>query len=98
MAENGRAGNRPCLAILALDLPAYVFDRLAELAAALPESLLNFARCLILNAFVVQALVIGQIARRLLDLALELLGLAIDFVSIHWEPPPSHLQEAVPEQ
>jgi hypothetical protein len=88
---------RPCPVILALDLVRYLFDRLAELAAATPEPFLDLPRRLVCNTFVVQILIVCKVSGGLLDLPLHLLGLAIEFVLIHCGPPLVVLQKAVPE-
>src|SRR3954468_10921872 len=73
----------PAVRILPLDLVAEVFDRVAHLPACRPEALLHVARGLVCHAFAVQIGVIGQIAGRLLDLALDLVALAFEFVAVH---------------
>src|SRR4051794_30874496 len=73
-----RAGAR-----LALQLFAYVFDGFSDLPPSASKALLDVASGLVGHPFVVEAFVIGQIARRLLDLALQLLGFAIELVFVH---------------
>jgi hypothetical protein len=71
---------------LSLQLFAEVFNGFTDLTAAAAESLLHVARCFIGNAFVMEAFVVGQIAGRLLDLALHAVNFAVQFVSIHQKP------------
>src|SRR6478672_5500054 len=73
----------PAVRRLPLDLVAEVLDRFADLPAGRPEALLDVPGRLVCYAFAVQVGVVGQIARRLLDLALDLVALAFDFVAVH---------------
>src|SRR5688572_30230462 len=73
---------REAAAPLALQVVADILDRLADLAAGAAESFLNITRGLVCHPFVVDALVVGQIAPRLLHLALDLLSLAVELVLI----------------
>jgi hypothetical protein len=80
-----RAGHwdRARLSVSALDLVSEVLHRVANLPPGATERLLNIALGLVRHTLVVQALVIGHVANGLLDLALDLVGLAFEFVTIH---------------
>jgi hypothetical protein len=85
--------------ILALQLLAYVFDGLSDLAATASKSFLDVAGRFVGDPFVMKALVVGQITCGLLDLALDLLGFAIDLVFVHrFASRVRLLQEAVRQQ
>src|SRR6185295_18342585 len=68
---------------LFFDLLADVFDRLADLPARPTVTLLNVPGRLVHGAFVVQPFVAGEIASGLLQLALELVCLPVEFVAVH---------------
>src|SRR3954447_4741019 len=70
---------------LLLELLAQALDRVANLAAGAAETFLNGAGGLLGDAFTVELLVVGEIARRLLDLALQLVALAFEFIAVHAE-------------
>src|SRR4051812_37324123 len=67
---------------LAADFLADIVDRVAHFAARGSEPFLNVARGLVGLAFLAHLLVVCQIACGLLDLALELVGLAVDFIFV----------------
>src|SRR5262245_28048748 len=69
----------------ALDRVADVFDRLANLAAALPDRFLSLSRRFVHLAFVSKPLVVGQIASRLFQATLRLIDLALRFILIPHE-------------
>jgi hypothetical protein len=71
----------------ALQLLAYVFDGLSNFPPATAESFLDVSGRFIGDSLVVKILVVSQIPCGLLHLTLELIGLAIDLVSVHREPP-----------
>src|SRR4051812_38467492 len=68
---------------LLLDRVAEILDELAYLAPAAADRVLRIAGGFIGDALVVQALVVREVARGLLHFALERLGLAVQFVTIH---------------
>src|SRR5688500_11247055 len=60
-----------------------VFDRLADLATAAPEPLLNLTARLVGYAFVVQPLVVGDVADTLLDAPLDPVHFPVQLVFVH---------------
>jgi hypothetical protein len=68
---------------LPLNLVAYVFHGVTEFATSAAEAFLYASRRFICDTFVVKLLIVGEIARGLLNFSLELLGFAIDLVFIH---------------
>src|SRR6478672_4497417 len=67
---------------LFLDGLCDVLDRVSDLTSNAPEGVLGLPRGFIRDALVVQVGVVGQIARRLLDLPFKDFGFAFNFIAI----------------
>src|SRR4051812_26583556 len=66
-----------------LDLVSDLVKGVTNLAAGLAEPFLDVAGRLIRNAFVTHPVVVGRVAHRLLDIALESIHLAVELVLVH---------------
>src|SRR4051812_16159762 len=84
-SETGQEPERlpPIGRMLFLQLVAEVFDRFADFPAAATKPFLHAAGSLVGHSFTMQPIVVRQIAGGLLQLALDLLALAVEFVAIH---------------
>jgi hypothetical protein len=62
---------------------AEILDELTDLAAAMADRVLRLAGRFVRHPFIVQLLVVGEVARCLFHLSLERFRLAFDFITIH---------------